>query len=52
MSEAVKIPQRWARLLRALMGLHSGRYQIIVSVWPSGLDYSIVPLGEVHVERG
>lgn len=49
MSEVTKIPQRWARLLRALMGLRDGRYQIIVSVWPTGLDYSILSLGDVHV---
>lgn len=51
MSEAITIPQRWARFLRALMGLRNGRYQIIVSVWPSGLDYSVTPLGDVHIER-
>lgn len=52
MSEAVKIPKRWLRVLRALMGLPAGRYQIIVSVWSTGIDFSIMSLGEVHVERG
>lgn len=51
MSNAVRIPQRWLRLLRALMGLPAGRFQVIISVWPTGLDYSIQPMGEIHVER-
>jgi hypothetical protein len=48
-SDTVVIPRRWAKLLRALMGLSGGRYQIVISVWPTGLDYSILSMGDVHV---
>lgn len=51
MIESTRIKSRWLKLLRCLMGLQPGRYQIILSLWPAGMDWSVQPLGAVHTER-
>lgn len=47
----IRAPRRWIKFLRALMGLHPGRYSIVLSIWATGIDYSIISIGEVRVER-
>lgn len=44
-----RVPPTWARILRRLMSLQPGRYQITLTVQDEMVDWSVLPLG--HVEK-
>ena len=45
----LRIPVNWSRLIRRLMGLTQGRYQVVISVGNNGVeDCSVMTLGKVE----
>lgn len=44
----LRIPGMWAKLIRRLMGLTRGRYQITLTVEPSGVDWTVLALGAIE----
>lgn len=45
----LRIPVNWSRLVRRLMGLTQGRYQVVISVGSNGVeDCSVLELGQVE----
>lgn len=43
-----RVPAPWTRILRRLMSLQPGRYQIVLTVQNDDLDWSVMPLGKVE----
>ncbi len=45
----LRIPVSWSKLVRRLMGLNQGRYQVVISVGSNGVeDCSVMMLGKVE----
>ncbi len=45
----LRIPVNWSRLIRRLMGLNQGRYQVVISVGNNGVeDCSVMTLGSIE----
>lgn len=45
----LRIPGNWSKLVRRLMGLNQGRYQVVISVGDKGVeDCSVTMLGKVE----
>lgn len=45
----LRIPVNWSKLVRRLMGLNQGRYQVVISVGSNGIeDCSVMTLGKVE----
>ena len=45
----LRIPVNWSKLIRRLMGLTQGRYQVVISVGSNGVeDCTVMTLGNIE----